>query len=105
MNDIMKDIIMKRKIIHMDMDAFFAAIEERDNPELRGKPVIIGTLPGSRGVVSTCNYIARKYGVHSAMSTTEAYRLCPNGVFVPSNMKKYKEASDIIHKIMSKYTD
>ncbi|MEG2381259.1 MAG: DNA polymerase IV [Oscillospiraceae bacterium] len=96
---------MKRKIIHMDMDAFFAAIEERDNPELRGKPVIIGTLPGSRGVVSTCNYIARKYGVHSAMSTTEAYRLCPNGVFVPSNMKKYKEASDIIHKIMSKYTD
>ena len=69
-----------RKIIHIDMDAFFSAVEERDNPSLKGKPVVIGQDPrqsGGRGVVSTCNYEARKYGIHSAMSSKEALDLCP----------------------------
>ncbi len=95
----------ERKIIHLDMDAFFAAIEERDNPELRGKPVIVGCAPNTRGVVSTCNYLARTYGVHSAMSSTEAYRRCPHAVFVKSNFKKYEEASKQVHALMSQYTD
>ncbi len=96
---------MDKKIIHLDMDAFFASIEERDNPELKGKPVIVGADPHSRGVVSTCNYIARKYGVHSAMSSQEAYRRCPHGIFIPGHYEKYKEASKIVHSIMSEYTD
>lgn len=77
-----------RKIIHVDMDAFFASIEERDNPELKGKPVVIAKNPletGGRGVVSTANYAARKYGIHSAMSAKEAYELCPQAVFVSGN--------------------
>lgn len=87
------------------MDAFFAAIEERDNPELRGKPVIVGAPPGQRGVVSTCNYEARKYGVRSAMSSAEAYRRCPNGIFISSHFGKYTEASNQVRAIMSEYTD
>jgi len=96
---------MKRKIIHLDMDAFFAAIEERDNPELKGKPVIVGSPPNVRGVVSTCNYEARKYGVRSAMSSTEAYRRCPNGIFIPPHFQKYAEASEQVHQKMLAYTD
>ncbi len=96
---------MERRIIHLDMDAFYASIEERDNPELRGKPVIVGAPPGTRGVVSTCNYIAREYGVRSAMSSAEAYRRCPHAIFVNSHFKKYIEASQQVHKIMSEYTD
>lgn len=95
----------EKKIIHLDMDAFYASIEERDNPELIGKPVIVGSPPGTRGVVSTCNYIARKYGVRSAMSSTEAYKRCPHAIFVKPHFKKYKEASDIVHSIMAEYTD
>lgn len=96
---------MERRIIHLDMDAFYASIEERDNPELRGKPVIVGAPPGTRGVVSTCNYIARWYGVRSAMSSAEAYRRCPHAIFVNSHFKKYTEASKQVHEIMSEYTD
>ncbi len=96
---------MNRKILHLDMDAFFAAIEERDNPALKGKPVIVGALPGTRGVVSTCNYIARQYGIHSAMSIAEAYRRCPKGEFILPNFQKYHEASEIVHGLMAKYTD
>ncbi|NLT95962.1 MAG: DNA polymerase IV, partial [Clostridia bacterium] len=95
---------MERKIIHVDMDAFFAAVEQRDNPELRGKPVIIGGRPQSRGVVSTASYEARKYGVHSAMPITEAYRLCPHGIFLPPNHKKYSQVSDQIMAIFSDFT-
>ncbi|MDY4212523.1 MAG: DNA polymerase IV [Eubacteriales bacterium] len=94
-----------RKIIHLDMDAFFASVEERDNPAIVGKPVIVGSPPGTRGVVSTCNYIARKYGVHSAMSSAEAYRRCPSAVFIKPHFAKYKDASDKVHAIMAEYTD
>lgn len=87
------------------MDAFYASIEERDNPKLLGKPVIVGSLPGTRGVVSTCNYIARKYGVRSAMSSAEAQRRCPNAVFIEPHFKKYTEASEQVHSIMKEYTD
>ena len=96
---------LEKTIIHVDMDAFFASVEERDNPDLRGKPLIIGALPHERGVVSTCNYEARKFGIHSAMSIKEAYKRCPNGIFMHGNMSKYEEASDQIHKIMLKFTD
>jgi len=96
---------VNRTIIHLDMDAFFAAIEVRDNPELKGKPLIIGALPSERGVVSTCSYEARKFGVHSAMNIKEAYRRCPQGIFMHGDMKKYATVSEEIHKIMLKYTD
>ena len=82
---------MEQIIIHVDMDAFFASVEIRDNPALRGKPLIIGSLPGERGVVATCSYEARKYGVHSAMNIKEAYRLCPNGIYMHPNMTEIKE--------------
>ena len=87
------------------MDAFFAAVEERDHPEYRGKPVIVGGQPNSRGVVSTCNYIARKYGVHSAMPSSQAARLCPHAIFVSSNFGAYNEAAKIVREIFYEYTD
>lgn len=98
-------MFMNKTIIHVDMDAFYAAVEVRDNPELGGKPLIIGALPHERGVVSTCSYEARKFGVRSAMSIKEAYRKCPNGIYMHPNMHKYKEASDRIHDIWLTYTD
>ena len=94
-----------RKIIHVDMDAFFAAVEERDHPEYRGKPVIVGGKVDSRGVVSTCNYIARKFGVHSAMPSSQAARLCPHAIFVSPNFVAYNEAAKIIREIFYEYTD
>ena len=94
-----------KKIIHVDMDAFYAAIEVRDDPSLAGKPLIMGALPGERGVVCTCSYEARKYGVRSAMSIAEAYRRCPHGVYKEPNMEKIVEASRQIRKIWRKYTD
>ena len=94
-----------RRIIHIDMDAFYAAVEVRDNPELAGKPLIIGALPSERGVVATCSYEARKFGLRSAMSIKEAYRRCPGGIYMHPNMEKYAKASAEIHKIWEKYTD
>ncbi|MCR5065342.1 MAG: DNA polymerase IV [Bacteroidales bacterium] len=94
---------MEQIIIHVDMDAFYASVEIRDNPELRGKPLIIGSLPHERGVVATCSYEARKYGVHSAMNIKEAYRLCPQGVFMHPNFDKYKEVSAQINDIWNTY--
>ena len=97
-----------RKIIHIDMDAFFASVEERDNPDLKGKPVIIGSDPrktGGRGVVSTCNYEARKFGVHSAMSSKEAYERCPQAVFISGNYQKYRKVGMQIREIFKRYTD
>lgn len=96
---------MDKTIIHVDMDAFFAAIEIRDNPALAGKPLIIGALPDERGVVSTCSYEARKYGVHSAMSIKEAYRRCPRGIYMHPNGEKYWAASERVHAIWDDYTD
>lgn len=93
------------EIVHIDMDMFYAAVEIRDNPDLAGKPLIIGALPHERGVVSTCSYEARKFGVRSAMSIKEAYRLCPHGIYKHPNGKKYVEASRKIHEIWDSYTD
>ena len=99
---------LSRKIIHIDMDAFFAAVEIRDNPKLRGKPVIIGSDPrqtGGRGVVSTCSYEARAFGVHSAMSSKEAYERCPQAIFISGNYEKYKSVGLQIRAIFKRYTD
>jgi DNA polymerase-4 len=94
-----------RKIIHVDMDAFFAAVEIRDNPQYKGKPIIVGGPPNSRGVVSTCSYEARKYGIHSAMPSYQAYKLCPHGIFIKPNFNSIKEASQIVREIFFEYTD
>lgn len=94
----------ERKIIHIDMDAFYASVEQRDNPELRGKPVAVGHSE-QRGVVSAASYEARKYGVRSAMSSQKAKQLCPNLIFVPGRMETYKEVSRQIHEIFHQYTD
>ncbi len=93
-----------RKIIHVDMDAFYAAVEQRDRPELKGRPVVVGGSPQSRGVVSTASYEARKFGIHSAMPLAEAYRRCPSAVFLPVDGAKYKAVSKQIHKIFTGYT-
>lgn len=93
-----------RKIIHIDMDAFFAAVEERDNPELAGKPMAVG-FDGPRGVVSTANYAARRFGVHSAQAIATAHRLCPDLIVVMPHFEKYKEVSRSIHEIFHRYTD
>jgi len=93
-----------RKIIHIDMDAFYASVEQRDHPEYRGKAIAVGR-DESRGVVSTASYEARKYGVRSAMPSTRARELCPNLIFVPGRMAVYKEISAQIHEIFREYTD
>lgn len=86
------------------MDAFFASVEQRDNPELRGKPIAVG-FDGPRGVVSTASYEARPYGVHSAMSMAQAKRRCPQLIVVPTHFEKYKEVSQQIHAVFHEYTD
>jgi DNA polymerase-4 len=95
---------MEKIIFHVDMDAFYAAVEQRDNPTLKGRPVIIGARPGTRGVVSACSYEAREFGVHSAMPISEASRLCPGGVFLPVRMDRYQEMSRIIMKIFEDFS-
>jgi DNA polymerase-4 len=96
---------MERTILHVDLDAFFASVEQRDNPELRGKPVIVGgTGPNQRGVVSAASYEARKFGVHSAMPLRQAGRLCPNGIFVPVHGRKYELASRQVMAILRRFT-
>ena len=94
---------MDQIIIHVDMDAFYASVEIRDDPSLRGKPLIIGSLPHERGVVATCSYAARKYGVHSAMNIKDAYRLCPKGVYMHPNFDKYRAVSAQLHQIWNAY--
>lgn len=94
-----------RKIIHVDMDAYFAAIEIREDPSLKGKCVIVGGPPNSRGVVSTCSYEARKFGIHSGMPSSQAWRLCPQAVFVQSNFQLYKKTSQVIRDIFYQVTD
>ena len=94
-----------RKIIHVDMDAFYASVEQRDDPKLKGLPVIVGGKPNGRGVVAACSYEARKFGVRSAMPSAEAYRRCPQAVFVKSRFDAYKEASKQIHTVFNEFTD
>ncbi len=94
----------RRWILHIDMDAFFASVEVLDNPELRGKPVMVGGQPDSRGVVAAASYEARKYGVHSAMSCAQAYRLCPHGIFIHPRHRRYSEISHQIFDIFRQYT-
>ncbi|GCF92893.1 DNA polymerase IV [Enterococcus florum] len=97
-----------RKIIHIDMDAFFASVEERDNPELAKHPLVIARHPsdtGGKGVVTTANYKARKYGIHSAMSAQKAFELCPQAIFKPGDHEKYRAVSQQVREIFHRYTD
>lgn len=97
-----------RKIIHIDMDAFYASVEIRENPSLKNKSVIIARHPretGGRGVVATASYEARKFGIHSAMSSQKAYELCPHGIFIPANFDLYREVSRQMHAIFHRYTN
>lgn len=94
-----------RKIIHIDMDCFYASVEIRENPALQGKPVAVGGSSRQRGVLTTCNYEARKFGLHSAMPTAQAVKKCPNLILVPVNMPLYKQVSSQIHQIFQRYTE
>lgn len=95
-----------RKIIHIDMDAFYASVEQRDNPGLRGKPIAVGGPPEGRGgVVATCSYEARKFGVRSAMPSKKALQLCPHIIFLRPNFARYKEVSQQVRTIFQRYTD
>ena len=95
---------MALPILHVDMDAFFASVEQRDRPEYRGRPVIVGAGPHERGVVSTCSYEARRFGVRSAMPSREAFRRCPQGIFVRPDMERYLAASAAVFAIFDRYT-
>ena len=90
--------------LHIDMDAFYASIEERDRPELVGKPVIVGGAAEKRGVVAAANYVARRYGVHSAMPSATARRLCPHGIYLPPRISYYAEVSQQIRDIFERFT-
>ena len=92
-----------RRIIHLDMDAFYASVEQLDNPELKGRPVIVGGT-SKRGVVSAASYEAREYKIHSAMPIAQAMKLCPHGAFLPVRMKRYREVSSKVFAIFQKYT-
>ena len=105
MSNAVPENLLKRKIIHIDMDAFFASVEQLDHPEYRGRPVIVGGTPEQRGVVSTASYEARKFGIHSAMPAKTARRLCPDGIFVEGNMRRYREISQVIRGIFREVTD
>lgn len=94
-----------RKIIHIDMDAFYASIEQRDNPKYKGKPLIVGGDPNRRGVVATCSYEARKYGIHSAMPSLTAYKLCPKAIFIRPRMEVYKKVSRQVMNILNEYSN
>jgi DNA polymerase-4 len=101
-----KAIQVRRKIIHIDMDAFYASVEQRDHPEYRGKPLVVGGLPEGRGgVVATASYEARKFGVRSAMPSKQALKLCPDAIFVRPRFAAYKEVSQHIREIFGRYTD
>ncbi len=94
----------RRAILHVDMDAFYASVEQQDNPELKGKPVLVGGSPETRGVISAASYEARRFGVHSAMPTSKALRLCPHAILLPVRMERYKEVSDSVFAVFDKVT-
>ena len=93
-----------RTLLHVDMDAFFASVELLHHPEWRGRPLVVGSGPHERGVVSTCSYEARRYGIRSAMPSRTAYALCPHAVFTPPHMELYQAVSDRVFEIFSHYT-
>src|ERR1044072_8095970 len=93
-----------RRILHIDMDAFYASVEQRDNPSLRGKPVAVGGRPEGRGVVAAASYEARTFGVRSAMSMAKAVRMCPSLVIVPPDFSRYKAASQAVFSIFREVT-
>src|SRR5690554_210777 len=93
-----------RKIIHVDMDAFFASVEQRDFPEYKNKPVVVGGSPQGRGVIAAASYEARKFGIHSAMPASQAVRLCPGAIFLKPRFEVYKEVSGQIRSIFFDYT-
>ncbi|MFL0798107.1 MAG: DNA polymerase IV [Cellvibrionaceae bacterium] len=105
MSDVSEPAQEGKKIIHCDCDCFFAAVEIRDDPSLQGRPVAVGGDPGKRGVLSTCNYEAREFGIHSAMPSAYAKRLCPDLIILPHNFEKYKQASAQIRNIFFDYTE
>ena len=104
-NDATNEEAPQRKIIHVDMDAFFASVEQRDFPAYQGKPLIVGGDPQNRGVVAACSYEARKFGIRSAMSAAQAQQLCPEAIFVKPRFEAYREASSIIQAVFLQYTD
>ena len=91
-------------ILHVDMDAFYAAIEQRDNPNLVGKPVVVGGSPTGRGVIAAASYEARKFGLHSAMPSAQAIRLCPRAIFIKPQIEKYSAVSKQIREIFNRFT-
>src|ERR671924_2238059 len=93
-----------RKIVHIDMDAFYASVEQRDDPQLRGKPVIVAWR-AKRSVVCAASYEARRFGVRSAMPAVRAERLCPQAVFVPPDFSRYRAVSKAVHEIFKRHTD
>ena len=99
------DLSDQRKIIHIDMDAFFASVEQRDFPQYRNKPVIVGGTPENRGVVAACSYEARKFGIHSAMPSAQAVKRCPDAIFVRPRFEAYKQCSQQIRAIFHQYTE
>jgi len=96
--------VIERTILHCDLDAFYASVEQRDHPEYRGKPVIVGGSPHERGVVSAASYEARRFGVHSAMPLRQAGKLCPHGIFVPGSFAAYEAASDAVMALFAERT-
>jgi len=94
----------ERIVAHVDMDAFYAAIEVRDHPEYRGRPVVVGAGPHARGVVAAASYEARRYGIHSAMPSRRAFALCPAAVFLPPDMDRYRAESDRLFELLETFT-
>lgn len=103
--NIEQDTIHNRKIIHIDMDAFYASVEQRDNPEYRNKPVVVGGTPEQRGVVAACSYEARKFGIHSAMPSAQAHQRCPHAIFLKPRFTVYREVSTQIDTVFRQFTD
>ncbi|WP_375514777.1 hypothetical protein [uncultured Nostoc sp.] len=100
-----ESVARTRKIVHVDMDAFYASVEQRDNPSYRGKPLVVGGSPNQRGVVAAASYEARKFGIHSAMPSVTAFAKCPGLIFVRPRFDVYREVSTAIHAIFKRYTD
>ena len=94
----------QRWIMHLDMDAFYAAVEQRDGPTLRGRPVVVGAQPGGRGVVATCSYEARRFGIRSAMPINEVHRRCPQAAFIRPRMAHYTAVARQIREVMAAYS-